>query len=163
MIILAYVEKKTTIAERLRYAWCVQKRLPPHALRIYIFNSEACESIFRNTRALSGIYSSIINFTVHDFLRHAQRLSLLNEIKFKQLNNESDNNLVLRVHHKHRNDRQSSFTQSQSEIDQIDIERIITEAYHEAIDMLDGLEILNLLEKKRVLSLELLSEYVFKQ
>ncbi|CAF1631909.1 unnamed protein product, partial [Didymodactylos carnosus] len=43
-------------------------------------------------------------------------------------------------HYKHRNDRQSSLTQSQTEIDQIDIEQVITDAYHKAIEMLDGLE-----------------------
>ncbi|CAF4737129.1 unnamed protein product, partial [Rotaria socialis] len=53
--------------------------------------------------------------------------------------------------------------QSQSDIDQIDIEQIITDAYHEAVDMLDRLEILNLLKEKRALCLNLLSEYMFKQ
>ncbi|CAF4387363.1 unnamed protein product, partial [Rotaria magnacalcarata] len=107
MIIVAYIEKTTTIVERLRSAWCVvffcrlwftwikfktfnltqtrknnksryfitqpaylsveinahsllylillvkQKQLPPQALNIPIFNSQACESIFRNTRTLS--------------------------------------------------------------------------------------------------------------
>ncbi len=100
---------------------------------------------------------------MHDFLRRAQRLSLLNDIKFKQLNDGSINNSVFPVHYKHRNDCQSLFTQSQREVDQINIEQIITEAYHEAIDMLDGLEILNLLKDKHVLGLKLLSEYVFKQ
>ena len=140
-----------------------QKQLPPQVLHIHTFSSQACESIFRNTRALSGIYSTIVNFTVHDFLRRAQRLSLLNDIKCKQLNDESINNLVFPVHYKHRHNRQSLCTQSQSDIDQIDIEQVITDAYHEAIDMLDGLEILNLLKDKRVLGLNLLSEYVFKQ
>jgi len=140
-----------------------QKQLPPQVLHIHTFSSQACESIFRNTRALSGIYSTIVNFTVHDFLRRAQRLSLLNDIKFKQLNDESVNNLVFPVHYKHRHDRQSLFTQSQAEIDQIDVERIIIEAYDEAVDMLSGLEILNLLKDKRILGLKLLSEYVFKQ
>jgi hypothetical protein len=140
-----------------------QKQLPPHVLHIYIFNSQACESIFRNTRALSGIYSTIVNFTVHDFLRRAQKLSILNDIKHKHLHDNSTNSFVFPVHHKHRNVRQSSFTQSQKEIDEIDVEQIIIEAYHEVIDMLDGSEILNLLKDKRVLGLKLLSEYVFKQ
>ncbi|CAF4104475.1 unnamed protein product [Rotaria sp. Silwood2] len=217
MIIVAYIEKTTTIVERLRSAWCVvffcrlwftwikfktfnltqtrknnksryfitqpaylsveinahnllylillvkQKQLPPQALNIPIFNSQACESIFRNTRALSGIYSTIVNFTVHDFLRRAQRLSLLNDIKCKQLHNGSVDKLVFPVHYKHRVERQSSFTHSQLEIDEIDIERVITDAYHHAVDMLEGLDILNLLEKKHVLGLKPLSEYLFRQ
>ena len=139
-----------------------QKQLPPQTLHIHTFSSQACESIFRNTRALSGVYSTIVNFTVHDFLRRAQRLSLLNDMKFKQLNDESVNNLIFPVHYKHRHDRQSLSTHSQAEIDQIDCENIITEAYHEAIDMFNGLDILNLLKDKRVLGLESLSEYVLK-
>ncbi|CAF4370405.1 unnamed protein product [Rotaria sp. Silwood2] len=227
MIIMAYIDKKTTIAAReyaffscclsLRSSWCVvffcriwltwiklktfnttqfseknksryfitrpaylsveinahnllylillvqQKQLPPQSLHIHTFSSQACESIFRNTRALSGVYSTIVNFTVHDFLRRAQRLSLLNDIKFKHLNDRSVNNLVFPVHYKHRHDHQSLATQSQREVDLIDVEQIITEAYHEAIDMLSGLEILNLLNDKNVLGLKPLSEYVFKQ
>ncbi|CAF4501449.1 unnamed protein product, partial [Rotaria magnacalcarata] len=140
-----------------------QKQLPPQALYIHIFNSQACESIFRNTRALSGIYSTIVNFTVHDFLRRAQRLSLLNEIKCKQLQNGSVDNLVFPIHYKHRVERQSSFTHSQREIDEIDIEQVITDAYHQALDMLEGIDILNLLEKNDVLELKALSEYLFRQ
>ncbi|CAF2119141.1 unnamed protein product [Rotaria magnacalcarata] len=90
-------------------------------------------------------------------------LSVLNDIKFKQLHDDPVNNFVFPVNHKHQKDRQSSFTQSQSDIDQIDIEQIITDAYHKAVDMLDRLEILNLLKEKRALGLNLLSEYVFKQ
>ncbi|CAF4732520.1 unnamed protein product, partial [Rotaria sp. Silwood2] len=95
--------------------------------------------------------------------RRAQRLSLLNDIKFKHLNDRSVNNLVFPVHYKHRHDYQSLATQSQREVDLIDVEQIITEAYHEAIYMLNGLEILNLLNDKNVLGLKPLSEYVFKQ
>ncbi|CAF5011343.1 unnamed protein product, partial [Rotaria magnacalcarata] len=176
MIIVAYIEKTTTIVEtaylsveinahNLLYLISLvkQKQLPPQALHIHIFNSQACESIFRNTRALSGIYSTIVNFTVHDFLRRAQRLSLLNEIKCKQLQNGSVDNLVFPIHYKHRVERQSSFTHSQREIDEIDIEQVITDAYHQALDMLEGIDILNLLEKNDVLELKPLSEYLFRQ
>lgn len=140
-----------------------QKQLPPQSLNIHTFSSQPCESIFRNARALSGVYSTIINFTVHDFLRRAQRLSLLNDIKFKHLNDGSVNNLVFPVHYKHRHDYQSLATQSQIDVDLIDVEQIITEAYDEVIDMLSGLEMLNLLNDKNILGLKPLSEYVFKQ
>ncbi|CAF4907930.1 unnamed protein product, partial [Rotaria sp. Silwood1] len=178
MIIMAYIDKKTTIAARepaylsveisahhLLYLILLvqQKQLPPQSLHIHTFSSQACESIFRNTRALSGVYSTIVNFTVHDFLRRAQRLSLLNDIKFKHLNDRSVNNLVFSVHYKHRHDHQSLATQSQREVDLIDVEQVITKAYHEAIDMLSGLEVLNLLNDKNVLGLKPVSEYVFKQ
>ncbi|CAF2042873.1 unnamed protein product [Rotaria magnacalcarata] len=118
-----------------------QKQLLPQALNIPIFNSQACESIFRNTRALNGIYSTIFNFTVHDFLRRAQRLSLLNDIKCKQLHNGLVDKLVFPVHYKHRVERQSPFTHSQLKIDEIDIEQVITDAYHHAVDMLEDDEV----------------------
>ncbi|CAF4590546.1 unnamed protein product, partial [Rotaria magnacalcarata] len=140
-----------------------QKQLTPQSFHIHTFSSQACESIFPNTRVLSGVYSTIVNFTIHDFLRRAQRLSLLNDIKYKHLNDRSVNNLVFPVHYKHRYDHQSLATQSQREVDLIDVEQIITESYHEAIDMLNGLGILNLLNGKNVLGLKPLSEYIFKQ
>ncbi|CAF4394140.1 unnamed protein product, partial [Rotaria magnacalcarata] len=65
-------------------------------------------------------------------------------------------------HYKHRVERQSSFTRSQLEIDEIDIEQVITDAYHHAVDMLEGLDILNLLEKKHVLELKPLNDEVFE-
>ncbi|CAM4880291.1 unnamed protein product [Rotaria socialis] len=62
------------------------------------------------------------------------------------------------VAYKHRHDHQSLATQSQGEIDLIDAEQIINEAYHEAIDMLNGLKIFNLLNDKNVLGLKPLSD-----
>ncbi|CAF2097213.1 unnamed protein product [Rotaria magnacalcarata] len=153
MIIVADIEKTTTIVETFLsieinahnslylILLVKQKQLLPQALNIPIFNSQACESIFRNTRALNGIYSTIFNFTVHDFLRRAQRLSLLNDIKCKQLHNGLVDKLVFPVHYKHRVERQSPFTHSQLKIDEIDIEQVITDAYHHAVDMLEDDEV----------------------
>ena len=90
-------------------------------------------------------------------------MSLLNDTKVKHSNDRSTNNLLFPVHYKHRHGHQSFATQSQREVDLTDVEQIITKAYHEAIDMLNGLEILNLLNNKNVLGLKSLNEYVFKQ
>ena len=57
-----------------------QKQLPKESLHIFLFNSQSCEGMFRNARSLSGAYSTIVNFTTHDFLRRATKLSLLNQI-----------------------------------------------------------------------------------
>jgi hypothetical protein len=62
-----------------------QKKLPKEALNIYLFNSQSCESMFRNARSLSGTYSTIINFTVADFLNRSQKISILNRIKCDHL------------------------------------------------------------------------------
>ncbi|CAF1535792.1 unnamed protein product [Rotaria sordida] len=137
------------------------KQLPPHALNIDVFNSQACKSIFRNTSALSGIYSTVVNFTVHGFLQRAQKLSLLNDIKYKQLHDPSVDKLIFSVHYKHRNDRQSLSTQCQNEIDQLDVEQVIADTHDEAVDIFDDLEVLDLLQQQHVLDLKPLSEYVF--
>ena len=87
----------------------------------------------------------------------------LNDIKFKHSNDRSNNNLLFPVHYKHRHDYRPLATQSQREVGLIDVEQIITEAYHDAADMPNGLEILNLVNDKNVLALKPLSEYVFKK
>ncbi|CAF4237066.1 unnamed protein product [Rotaria sp. Silwood2] len=99
-----------------------QKQLSSYALNIYTFNSQACEPMFRNTRALIEIYSTVVNFAAYVFLQQAEKLSLLNDIKYKQLHNQTVDKLIYSVHYKHRNDQQSLSTQIQNEIDQIYVE-----------------------------------------
>ena len=139
-----------------------QKQLPPEALNIHTFNSQACESIFRNTRALSGIYSSVVNFTVHDFIQRAQKLSLLNDIKYKQYHDQSVSKLIFPVHYKHRYDQQPLSKSIQDEIDQIDIEQLIATADDDAVTIYNDLEVLDLLQQKHVLGLNPLSAYIFE-
>ena len=122
-----------------------QKQLPPQVLHIHAFRLQACESIFRNTRALSGVYSTVVNFTVYDFLWRAQRLSLLHYIKSKQLNDQLINKLAFPVYFKHWRDLESLVTPSQVEIDQIDHKQIIIETYDKVVDLLRSLQILNLI------------------
>ena len=140
-----------------------QKDLPPHALDVHLFNSQSCESIFRNTRALSGVYSTIINFSVHDFLRRSKRLSILNEIKCQQLHDETTNSLIFPVHHKHRKTRGPSTTLTQNDIDQLDVENIIIYAYNKAVHMLDGLDVLDSLRRRGLLEINSLSEFFSRQ
>ena len=140
-----------------------QKDLPPHALDVQLFNSQSCESIFRNTRALSGVYSTIINFSVHDFLRRSKRLSILNEIKCQQLHDETTNSLIFPVHQKHRKTCGPSTTLKQNDIDQLDVENIIIYAYNKAVHMLDGLDVLDSLRRRGLLEINSLSEFFSRQ
>lgn len=137
----------------------LQKDLPPHALDVHLFNSQSCESIFRNTRSLSGVYSTIINFSVHDFLRRSKRLSILDEIKCQQLDDDATNNLIFPVHHKHRKPRGPSNTLKQNDIDQLDVEKVIIDAYNTAVHMLDGLDVLEPLRRRGLLEMNSLSEF----
>ena len=140
------------------------KELPLEALNVYLFNSQACESMFRNTRSLSGIYSSIVNFTIADFLRRSQKISILNRIKCDQVYDEDNvEYLSFPVHHKHNNDAQSQATEDIDDIDRLDIEQIISNAYDQALKLTERLEISRLLKENNVFSLNRLSEFVFRR
>ena len=205
---LAYIEKDTSIVDRLYYAWCsvfivriwsaflekadlhdlqlvisnifpsksvqsisktnlfitmptlfsleinahsltyltllvVEKQVTEEALQI-IFNSQVCESYFRAARSMSGAFSSVVNFTVDEFLHRASKLSILEEIKFAsrlQLNN-----LVFPKHHKLWDcTGPSVFTSTASPITVKTIEDIVYSAYIEASQILTScnLSILN--------------------
>jgi len=141
-----------------------EKQLPKEALNIYLFNSQACESTFRNTRSLSGSYSTMVNFTVADFLRRSQKISILNDIKCVQLTFDDDyERLVFPVHHKHKHDHQLSSLQNLDDIDQLDIEKIISDAYNQALQLTERLEISQLLKEHDVFDLNSLSKYVFRE
>jgi len=52
-----------------------QKHLPKQALNnIHLFNSQACESLFRDARSLTGTFSTKVNFSVKNFLRRSQKI-----------------------------------------------------------------------------------------
>ncbi|CAM2715848.1 unnamed protein product, partial [Rotaria socialis] len=71
----------------------IQHKLPTACLNVPIFNSQTCESTFRSCRAMSGPFSSIVNFTVHQFLQRVKKLSFLNSIKCQAGDsNASDSN-----------------------------------------------------------------------
>ena len=120
-----------------------RKDLPPQALDVHLFNSQSCESIFRNRRSLSGVHSTIINLSVHDVLLRSKRFLILNEMECKQLHVETTNSLIFPVHHKHGKSRGPSTTLKRSDVDQMDAESIIIDAYNTAIHMLDGLYVLD--------------------
>lgn len=125
-----------------------EKQLPKEALNIYLFNSQSCESMFRNTRALSGAFSTIINFTVSDFLRRSQKLSILNQIKHEQINNNNERYLQFPVHHKHKKDDNLVIEQKLDEVYDLNIEKIIANSYEMAIGLLRQLNITSLFRKK---------------
>ncbi|CAF1277306.1 unnamed protein product [Rotaria magnacalcarata] len=141
-----------------------QKQLPKEALHVYLFNSQLCESMFCNARSLSGTYSTIINFTVADFLNRSQNISILNRIKCDHLFQQDDNeHLSFPIHHKHKRDNHLVSLQNLDDIDQLDVEDIISNAYSEALELIERLEISRLLQENDVFGLNSLSKYVFKQ
>ncbi|CAF3064387.1 unnamed protein product, partial [Rotaria sp. Silwood2] len=78
----------------------IQNRLPPQCLNVSIFNSQSCESTFRSCRAMSGPFSSIVNFNVHQFLQRVKKLSYLNSIKSRNNSNNTNTDILFPRHHK---------------------------------------------------------------
>jgi len=153
-------------AHNLLYAILLvkQKHLPKEALNVYLFNSQSCESMFRNARSLSGTFSTIINFTVADFLRRSQKLSILLGINCDRLFGQDHNNsLLFPIHHKHKHDDNLTSLQKLEDIDQMDIEKIISAAFEQALQITQRLEISEILKKYDVFDMNLLSKHVFRQ
>jgi hypothetical protein len=93
---------------------------------------------------MSGAFSSVVNFTVNEFLHRASKLSALQEIKFAAEQNL--NNLVFPKHYKlWKRTSPSSFTFPTSTITEKAIEDVIFSAYLEANQILGecNLSILN--------------------
>ncbi|CAF1119554.1 unnamed protein product [Rotaria sordida] len=86
-IIDAFINKATSIQDRLYFAWTIvvvcrlwrtwlnlefksstqkihEGSLPSESLQIPLFSNQSCESIFRSSRSLTGTQSTMVNFTV---------------------------------------------------------------------------------------------------
>ena len=138
-----------------------QQQLPRDALNIFLFNSQPCESIFRNARALSGCYSTRVNFTVDDFLRRAEKITVLQQIKCEEQSNRQKNHLVFPVHHKHQKDDHSSF-QQRADDGAFDVEEIIKRAYKQAQKFAVTLKMSALLKQNQAFELNDLSSSIKK-
>ncbi len=76
-----------------------QKHLPEQALmNVHLFNSQACELIFRDARSLSDTFTNRITFTVKSFIQRLQKLCILNQMKYHQ----AENGLSFSAHHKYK-------------------------------------------------------------
>ena len=132
-----------------------QKHLLGQALNnIHAFNSQACESLFRDARSLTGTFSTKVNFSVKNFLRRSQKVSILNGLKHSQL----ENRLSFPVHHKH--ERSSTSTYPLGEIDTFDIERLISNAYDQAIHIIEYSNIFSTLNQHNLNNLADISAYI---
>ena len=106
-------------------------KIPWYVLSIDRFNSQSRENIFRLARAMTGVSSTMVNFTVYDFLRRADKISLLQSIKTENQNSINGNSIRFPNHHKHmkNNDGAVGLTSSNDLIQRHDIERVVNEAF----------------------------------
>ena len=122
--------------------------------------SPSCRSTSRDTRSLSGTYSTIVNFNVSDFLRRAEKLPVLQRIKCYGETNTTDR-LFFPIHHKHKQKDDLTTYQNINDIDQLNIEHVIFNAYEAAKELVENLKISRLLKEHNTRELNDLSRYIY--
>ena len=141
--------------------------LPESALSMSKYDSQACESTFRLARSMSGPFSSIVNFTIEQFLKRAAKLSVLTEIEDQCNSGHVDNPLQFSKHHKRRRKRsvpQVPISGLPSNLLSYDnIEKAIHLAFDHAYDLLSTLDLNIALRRKRKRSLDEVSAFVQRQ
>ncbi|CAF3114935.1 unnamed protein product [Rotaria socialis] len=225
---LAYVDKNTTIINRLYYAWCAvfivriwsawlqsincnelkkrashllstsigipvpkknffitipalfslelnahsltyltvllaEQKITKEALNISLFNSQICESTFRAARSMSGPFSSVVNFSVYEFLQRVEKLAVLQNIKCSS--EYKKNNIIFPTHHKQ--SKQNFLTHSTSTVAITITEKLIEEkvfsAYIKASQILSGCEFSILNPNDNMISFEEVNRLAFKR
>ena len=101
----------------------------------------------------------MINFTVRNFIRRSQKLSVLNELKHNQL----EEHLCFPVHHKHKRENLVKLSHQPDYIDISNIEQIISEAYDQAMGMVEHSTLLNELIQCNINSCDDLSKFTFDE
>ncbi|CAF4541163.1 unnamed protein product, partial [Didymodactylos carnosus] len=144
----------------------LDQQLPRHALNIYLFSSQSCESIFRDARALTGTFSSITNFSVKQFIKKAEKISILNSIKSQEerSNNNNDYSIRFPIHHKNRSfDQLNSSKCSDDDINKLTLEKIeiiIFNAYNDMKILINKLKMSKLIEQNNIKDINELSLFV---
>lgn len=118
-----------------------QKLIPESVAKsIHLFSSQPCESIFRDARSLSGIYSTRINFTIKQFLQRINKLNALTEIKqFESTNTQSK--IVFPVHHKIKGMKKERELEHSNELECFDsdhVEQTVLRAYELAQEIVES-------------------------
>ncbi|CAF4626489.1 unnamed protein product, partial [Rotaria socialis] len=90
-------------------------------INIHLFNSQPCESLFRDARSLSSTFSTLANFAVKDFIGRSQKISILNQLK----HNQSEKDLSVPIPHKYKREYSLISSHRLDEIDTLDIEQVI--------------------------------------
>ena len=143
----------------------IEGALPEESLQIFLFNSQGCESTFRAARAMSGAFSSIVNFSVTQFLRRAQKLSVLNRIKGDgEINPSRDtSSLCFPKHHKQTSKLTAATDPSNtSALTKDEIKRIVSATFDDALELFVDLRIHAVLKKRKIHTLRDLNRFICK-
>ena len=117
----------------------IEQQLIPEstANSVHLFSSQPCENVFRDARALSGIYSTRINFTMKQFLKRIHKLNALTELKQFESTNKQEK-IIFPVHHKVKcvnQANESNIIYEDVNFDKENIEEIVLRAYEVAQEM----------------------------
>ncbi|CAF3519857.1 unnamed protein product [Rotaria socialis] len=134
----------------------IEKKLPLEALNIYLFSSQTCEGMFRSARSMSGTFSSIVNFSVQEFLNRTQKLSLLNKIKTESEFGSNNNTIVFPKHHKQSKQwkQPTRVTEGNNELNLETMTQIIKQAYNDATELLYSFDTEKLFYEKKLTTIK---------
>ncbi|CAF2101614.1 unnamed protein product [Rotaria magnacalcarata] len=132
-------------------------KLPFEALNISLQNSQTCEGVFRSARAISSITSAGVNFTILQFLKRANKLAALQNIK----NSSHENHLRFPQHHKLAKTNQVTSTrQDKNALSKKSIENAVLKAYKYVSNLFSQMNLKTLLRKGHFISIDEMSNIV---
>lgn len=142
----------------------VDGQIPRDTLsNIQKFNSQSCENVFRSARAMSGVYSNVVNFTVADFLRRADKISAVQSIQTESESSTTKTPIRFPKHHKEGKDahpRISFFINSS--FGRREIDEVVKMAFDAAYDLIKPLIDEKLFRNNKYHTLEGLCKFTFK-
>lgn len=112
--------------------------------------------MFRDARSMTGSFSTMINFSVHDFIQRSRKISILNQFKYDHKNSD----LIFPIYHKYKNVDPSLPSYDLHDIDRLDIEQIIWRAYDQAIQMVRPTGILNVLKRHDLMNFHEMNKFI---
>lgn len=142
-----------------------QGTLPVYSINTHLFSSQPCENLFRSARSLTGAFSSMTNFSVHQFLSKLEQISILNHIKSTEVNSKSSCALKFPVHQKNRHsfNSKSMSAMDDKSFSTSDIENIIKKAFEQAQSIIKNSSLSKILDKNNLKDLNSLSLFILEK
>ncbi|CAF1471806.1 unnamed protein product [Adineta steineri] len=139
--------------------------LRSYALNCCLFSNQPCESTFRTGRSLSGSLSTIITFSIYEFINKVAKISQLNQIKSTEESNNNKSSLKFPRHQKYRSDESntSASTQDISTVTIQDIENIIIKAYEKAESIMNNFQLIEVLNQSNLNDIYKLSSFALHE
>ena len=134
-------------------------RLPSDALKIYLFNSQSCESFFRLSRAISGTFSVSVNFSVQQYLHRQEKITMLHSIKNQTNASETSTKFRFPQHHKSQRNSRCSAT-APEKVTKRRVGEIVGQAFNDAMKLLSPLGVDQDLKKANLCSMAQISDHI---